>query len=113
MKRADLLAAWREAVRATEVAEQLAAEVAAAAQDADVRAAMTAEIAHLAEKAAASAERAAATARAAAEDAAAVARSIRADEVPETERALLEARGRLDQARKAYQVEGPPQPPKR
>jgi hypothetical protein len=60
---ADLLDAWREAVRAAELAERLARFAEATAQDADESAAASEEIAQLAERAADAATNAAQSAR--------------------------------------------------
>jgi len=62
----DLLDAWRDATRAAELAERLAATALRAAERAEQDAAAAEEIATLAEEAAAAAERAAEAARAAA-----------------------------------------------
>jgi hypothetical protein len=60
---ADLLAAWREATRAAELAERLASEALAISHEADVTALESAELAELAAQAAAAAQRAADRAR--------------------------------------------------
>lgn len=72
---ADLLRAWRDAIRAAELAERLAAEAAETAKHADLQADASAEIATLAERAAAAASRAAERATAAAAETAALAKS--------------------------------------
>ena len=72
-----LLTAWRDAVRAVEIAERLATAAADAAIAADMRAEVSQELADLAERAAESAARAAARARAVANEAAAAAQRMR------------------------------------
>ena len=61
----DLVAAWRDAVRAAELAERLAAAAAESVRQADAHAVAAAEIAHLADATAKAAVRAAARAHAA------------------------------------------------
>jgi hypothetical protein len=98
---ADLLDAWREAVRAAELAERLARLAEAAADDADESAKAADEIAQLAERAAVAATSAAETARNAAHRTAAVAK-LRREGVTgahDTERETREAEG---QAKDAY-----------
>ena len=63
---ADLLEAWRETTRATELAERLANQVLAVAEEDDIGATSAGRIASLAETAAESAARVAASAREAA-----------------------------------------------
>jgi hypothetical protein len=84
---ADLLEAWRDAIRAAELAERLAtaATEAAAAAQADVRALDSTEIAALAERAAEASARAAERARTAATEAAELAGSLRETGIPAAE----------------------------
>ena len=82
---ADLLTAWRVAIRAAELAERLAAAAADAAAQADVRALGSAEVAELAERAAEAATRAAEKARTAATEAAELAGSLRETGIPVAE----------------------------
>lgn len=78
---ADLLEAWRDAARATELADRLARTALAVAGDADVDADTAERVAKMAESAANSASLLAATAR----EAATVARSRAADRRTESE----------------------------
>jgi hypothetical protein len=73
----DLLDAWREALRAAELAERLARLAEATAEDADESAAASEEIAQLAEKAAVAATNAAQSARNAANRTASIAKGRR------------------------------------
>jgi hypothetical protein len=100
--KADLLAAWRDAVRAAEMAERLATAAAQAAEQAGVRAEVSSEIADLAERAAESAQRAAERARTAATEAAEMARSLRDEGVPGADKTVRAARDLEDHARVAY-----------
>lgn len=74
---ADLLDAWREAMRAAELAERLARLAEATAEDADESAVASEEIAQLAERAAVAATNAAQSARNAAHRTASVAKERR------------------------------------
>jgi hypothetical protein len=89
---AELLEAWRDATRAAELAERLAAEALKAAENADGDAVETEEIATLAESAAGAAERAASSARAAATGAHEMARGPHNAELAEAGQAALAAR---------------------
>jgi multidrug efflux pump subunit AcrA (membrane-fusion protein) len=73
----DLLDAWREAMRAAELAERLARLAEAAAEDADESAAASEEIARLAERAAVAAANAAQSARNSADRTASIAKERR------------------------------------
>ncbi|HUH00253.1 MAG TPA: hypothetical protein VMQ83_13920 [Gammaproteobacteria bacterium] len=99
---ADLLNAWRDAVRAAELAERLATTAAKAADDADLRALVSTELAELAEQAAAAATRAAARAAAAAADATAVAKALRDDGVADAQRIVEASKANAAEARAAY-----------
>jgi hypothetical protein len=74
---ADLRDAWREAMRAAELAERLARLAEATAEDADESAAASEEIAQLAERAAVAASNAAQSARNAADRTASIAKERR------------------------------------
>lgn len=90
---ANLLDAWREAMRAAELAERLARLAEATAEDADESAVASEEIAQLAERAAVAASNAAQSARNAASRTAAVAK-LRRDGVShaqDTERGTRQA----------------------
>ena len=76
MRTTDLLAAWRDALRATELAESLARVASEAAADAVVRAEDAEQLAVLAENAAAAALKTAQRARAVAEEAARKSREL-------------------------------------
>lgn len=91
-KTTELLEAWRDATRAVELAERLAARALRAAEKADRDSATAQEIATLAEEAAASAERAARIARDAARIAADDAATLRA-EVDDADDTAVSARG--------------------
>jgi hypothetical protein len=104
MSKAELLAVWRDAVRASELAERLAAIAADAAAQADLRSGVSAEIADLAEQAAESATRAAARAREAATHAAELAKSLHDDGVPAADKTLESARQIESDARTAYRT---------
>ena len=77
MTTADLLSAWRDAVRAADLAERLAVVASEAAARADVRASDAEEIATLAEHVAEAASQAALRARAVATETARVAHELR------------------------------------
>jgi methyl-accepting chemotaxis protein len=99
--KADLLAAWREAVRAAELAERLAAAATEASEQAGFRATISAELAELAERAAESAQRAAERARAVATEARDVATRLR-NAVPDAEGTAEAARELESEAKTAY-----------
>ncbi len=98
----DLLAAWRDATRAAELAERLAARAREAAKEADRTALSSEEVARLAEQAAMAAEHAAREARAVADRAALLARDSRGARVPEAEQAASDARVAETEARGRY-----------
>ena len=108
----DLLEQWREAVRASELAERLANLALESVERADQSALGAEEIARMAERAAKAAERAANSARKAAEQAAAFARETRAGWLSTANQAVAtttaeehSARGRYeDSARAAGQL---------
>lgn len=102
MKPADLLNAWRDAVRAAELAERLATVAAEASFAADERAIDTAELANLAEQAAASATRAAERARATATAAATFANQLRDEQVPDARRTVDSTQTAENEARTAF-----------
>ena len=108
MTKAQLLESWRDALRAAELAERLAAAATEASQQAEVRSTVSAEIANLAEQAAASAQRAADRARAAATEAAQLAGSLH-DGVPSAESAVAAARETEADARAAYHAAEEPE----
>lgn len=101
MTTADLLNAWRDAVRAAELAERLSTAAATAVEDAEGRAIASAELAHLAEQAAAAAARAAARAAATATEAAALANALREGALPEARRTVDSANATEVDARAA------------
>ena len=98
---AELLETWRDATRAAELADHLAANAADVSERADDTAVAAEEIAKLAERAAKAAERAANTARDAAMRAAQLARSSRDKNASGGDRAMA-AHAAEDQARDAY-----------
>jgi hypothetical protein len=107
----ELLDAWRDTVRAAELAERLAADATEASRQADIHAAASAEIADLADKAAAAAARAAERARAAATEAAATARRRRDRELPDAHaRAALTRQCEVDAAATYKQSQRPDGP---
>jgi hypothetical protein len=99
---ADLLTAWRDAIRAAELAERLAAAAAEAAAQADVRALASDEIAALAERAAEAATHAAERARTAATEAAELARSLRETGIAAAEESVADMRRIETDAAAAY-----------
>ena len=99
---ADLLEAWREATRASQLAERLAALASEAAEQADDNSEVAEEIALLAEEAAAAAERAAARSRAAAERAAAIASKSREQRMREADETVIAAGAVEGEARVRY-----------
>jgi hypothetical protein len=92
MTTSDLLEAWREAVRAADLAERLAKLALEAVQTADVNAGASAEIATMAQEAADAAQRAADTARMASERASALAETARSERFADAERDATDAR---------------------
>ena len=99
---ADLLTAWRDAIRAAELAERLAVAATDAASQADVRASGSEEIAALAERAAEAATRAAERARTAAAEAAQLAASLRGMGIPAAEANVTDMRRIETDAAAAY-----------
>jgi hypothetical protein len=99
---ADLLAAWRDATRAAEVAERLAHMASEAADIADRSSLASEEIAKMAERAARAADRAATSAREAARRAAALARESRERKLVDADSLVATARAEEDRARDAY-----------
>jgi hypothetical protein len=102
MSTGDLLEAWRDAVRAAELAERLATAAAQAADDADLRAVASEDLAELAEQAAASAMRAADRARATATEASALAKRLRDDSLSDATGTVTRTRLVETEARDAY-----------
>lgn len=94
---ADLLNAWRDAVRAAELAERLAAAAAKTAEEADHRAVASSDLAELVEQAAAAATRAATSATAVAVQAAQLAQALRGAETA-AKATELEAHGALQES---------------
>ncbi|HUR21893.1 MAG TPA: hypothetical protein VMZ90_13850 [Vicinamibacterales bacterium] len=101
VKPADVLNAWRDAVRAAELAERLASDAAQAADAADVRSLASAELAELAQQAADASARAAARAAATAAEAALLARQLR-ENIPGARQTLDVANASEAEARAAY-----------
>lgn len=102
MTAADLLAAWRDATRAAELAARLAVEAEAAAEEAEADAVANEDLVKLAEAAAAAAEQAAQNARRCAERARSRADTYRADRVPDAMRGVADARAHETEARDRY-----------
>jgi hypothetical protein len=100
----EFLDAWRDTVRAAELAERLAGAATAALREADIRSDVSAEIADLAEQAADAATRAAVRARAAALEAAAAAARMREQEVPDAHRGATPTRQLETEAAAAYHL---------
>jgi hypothetical protein len=98
----ELLDAWRDALRAAELAERLASSALRAADRADRDAATAEELAVLAEEAATAAERAARVARVAATRAANDANGLRAD-LTAADRAAADAQSAAGDAPGRYQ----------
>src|SRR5689334_9689127 len=98
----ELLDAWRDALRAAELAERLASSALRAADRGDRDAATAEELAVLAEEAASAAERAARVAREAATKAAMDAKGLRAD-VTAADRAAADAQSAAGDAPGRYQ----------
>lgn len=99
---ADLLTAWRDAIRAAELAERLAIAATDAAAQADVRASGSAEIATLADRAAEASTRAAERARTAATEATELAASLRGTGIPAAEANVTDMRRIETAAAAAY-----------
>jgi len=99
---ADLLEGWREASRAAELAERLAALAAKAAEQADRNSLASEQIATMAEKASRAAERAAAMARLAADRARALANENRSLNLKGADAAGADARAEEASARELY-----------
>ena len=99
---ADLPHAWRDAIRAAELAERLAPAATEAAAQADVRALASAELGSLAERAAEAATRAAERARTAAAEAAELAASLRGSGIPAAEANVADMRRIETDAAAAY-----------
>ena len=99
---ADLLEAWREATRASELAERLAAAANEAAELAERGATEFEEIAQMAERAATSAERAARIAREAATRAHSFAEQSRQHKVLDADDAVTRTRTQEVAVRDAY-----------
>jgi hypothetical protein len=98
----DLLEQWREAVRASELADRLAKLALESAERADRSAVGADEIARMAERAAKAAERAATTARKAAVQAAEYARENRAGWLSDADRAASATKVDEEAARDRY-----------
>lgn len=99
---ADLLAQWREATRAAELAARLAQMAAESAERSDQGAAAAEEIARMAERAAKSADRAAKFARQAADRAASFATGNRGETLAAADDTVLTAREEETAARDRY-----------
>jgi hypothetical protein len=99
---AELLTAWRDATRASELAERLALAATEAAEIAERNASASEDIARMAERAANAAERAARTARKAATRARAFAQDSRDSRARLADETVVEAREREAEARAAY-----------
>jgi hypothetical protein len=102
VKPADLLNAWRDAVRASELAERMAAAAAEATEAADHRALDTAELAELAQQAAVAAQRAADRATATAIAAAALADRMHNESKPAAYQTVEATAAAEARARDAY-----------
>jgi hypothetical protein len=99
----DLLEQWREAVRASELADRLAKLALESVERADQSALGAEEIARMAERAAKAAERAATSARQAAERAAAFARDSRAGWLSTATQAVAATTAEEQSARSRYE----------
>jgi hypothetical protein len=99
----DLLAQWREATRAAELAERLAGLATQAAEQSDAQARASEQMVRLAEKTAIAAERAAHTARTAARNAADLADRNRHGRLREANDQLVDARANESEARDLYE----------
>jgi hypothetical protein len=102
VKPADLLNAWRDAVRAAELAERLAEHAAEAVAAADVRAVASAELATLARQAAEAAPRAAERAELAAAEAKLLASRLRDEGMPAAQFTVDSANALEAETREAY-----------
>lgn len=98
----ELLQAWRDAIRAAELAERMTTAAVRAADDADLRASAAHEIAALAGQAAEYAARAGERAAAAAIEAAALAKELREQGMPSAETTRSTAREDETQAAARY-----------
>jgi hypothetical protein len=99
----ELLDAWRDAQRAAELAERLAAAALEAAERADRAALSSEDVADLADAASAAAERASRTAREVATRARALATDTRHVDLAAADHAATSARARETDARDAYE----------
>ena len=99
----DLLEQWREAVRASELADRLAKLALESVERADQSALGAEEIARMAERAAKAAERAATSARKAAERAAAFARENRAGWLSTADQTVVATKAQERSARDRYE----------
>ena len=100
---ADLLAVWRDATRASELADRLAKIALEAVEGADRNAVESEELAVMAERAAEAAQRAAETARAVAQRASAYAAETRGARLHEADQEASEAHAAADRASERYQ----------
>ena len=103
----ELLEAWRDATRAAELAERLAAAALKSADGADRNAIATEEIASLAESAAEAAEHASRSARLAATRARDIATGLRDVDLREADEAAVSARALESSARDRYEAGRP------
>ena len=99
----DLLEQWREAVRASELADRLAKMALESVERADQSAVGAEEIARMAERAVKAAERAATSARRAAKRAAEFARENRAVRLSDADHAVSATKGMEEAARDRYE----------
>ena len=99
---ANLLEAWREATRAAELAERLAAIALSAAEDAERNATASEEIAEMAERAAEAAQHAAETARRAAQRSREVATASRSSKLHDADQDVVRAREAAARAGEMY-----------
>ncbi len=102
VKPADLLNAWRDAVRAAELAERLAEHAAEALESADLRAVASSELAALARQAAEAAARAAERAELTAAEAKVLAMRLRDEGMPAAQRTVDSATALEAETREAY-----------
>ena len=102
MTTGDLLNAWRDATRATELAERLADAAAEAAHSADITAEAAEEVAAMAERTATMAMAAAERARGAASHARRIAVAVHDGRVHDAEDVMANNRANEDGARVAY-----------
>ena len=103
---AELLEAWRDATRAAELADRLAALAAQSADEADVNALASEEIALMAEATSEAAARAAARARDVSQRTRARAHLNRDQHLPDAGKAVAEARATEAAARDRFQGQG-------